>query len=631
MLLSSQSRWAIALALPLILVGMLLPAGGAGKLPVPQQAAQEKARKLVLEVFADDLAVAKEPAARLKLAGEILQQGRDTKDDLTLRYVLLQEARDLAARSGDAGLAFNAIDDIARQYAIDPLASKATVLAQAVEATDSKEGGKAILDLTLPLIGEALDADQYDAARALGKVAAAAARKAKSLKQVRDAERRQEEIDLAQRGFAKQQAYLDRLKSNPNDAEANLELGKYYGLVKRHWDRAMPYLARGADPDLKAVAERDVAGPKDGAGQLALADAWWELAGKEKEPTRLALQTRAAFWYDKAVSQLSGLNRTKAQKRLEQVAERTTGTTPVATAPVAVGELKKYEGPSEEIKSVAFAPDGQHIAAGGLDRNVYIWDTATAKLAATLKGHDKEVWAVAFHPNSRQVFSASWDATVRLWDFKTGNIVRRYSHPKDVNGLAIARDGNTFLSADDDRNARLWNTNTGDELRRYPCGMGEYDYVYAVAFAPDGRHIAAAGVDRTVRIFELATGTLVRTCDTQSNKIYQVAFTRDSKQVLSSGDNVIHVWDVATGKEARRFEGHKDLVPGMALSPDGRRLVTGGDDRTVRLWDVASGKELHQFKGHTDRVTCVAFAADGRRVASGSLDRTVRVWGLPLR
>jgi WD40 repeat protein len=628
MLSSLRSRWALSLVLPLVLVGVLLSAGGAAKTAVPSQAAQDKARKLVLEVFAEELASAKDSAARSKLAGELLQQGRDTKDDLALRYVLLQEARDLAARSGEAGLAFSAIDDIAKTFAVDALTSKAVVLALAVEGTDTKEGGKAVLELTQPLIAEALDTDSYEAARVLGKVAEAAARKAKSPSLVLDAQKRQAEIASAEKGFAKQQAFLDRLKENPKDPDANLELGKYYGLSKRHWDRALPYLALGSEPVLKMLADRDLAGPKDALPQLALADAWWDLAGKEQEPAKLSLQARAAFWYDKAIGQLTGLSRTKAQKRLDLVADRLSGTAVVTTAPVPVGEIKKFEGHSDEVKSVCFAHDGQHIASGGLDNTVYVWDVATGKVDKTLKGHTKQIWAVAFHPNNRQVLSASWDTTARLWDIKTGNEVRRYTNPLDVNGLALTRDGNTFLSACDDKHAYLWNTNTGDRLRAY---AGHTNFVYAVAFAPDGRHIATGGVDRTVRIFDLATGNLVRSCDSQSNSIYQVAFTSDSKTILASGDNVVRVWDVATGKEVRRFEGHTGLVPAMALSPDGKRLVTGGDDRTIRVWDVASGKELHQLKGHTDSVTCLAFAHDGRRIVSGSLDRTVRVWGLPAR
>jgi len=79
----------------------------------------------------------------------------------------------------------------------------------------------------------------------------------------------------------------------------------------------------------------------------------------------------------------------------------------------------------------------------------------------------------------------------------------------------------------------------------------------------------------------------------------------------------------------RRFEGHTGKALGMALSVDGRRLVTGGDDGTVRLWDVASGKQVHLFKGHTAAVNAVAISTDGRHAVSAGLDKTVRLWGLP--
>ncbi len=176
MLSLSKSRWALALLLPLGLAGMLLSGGppsklppgklppgklSQGKRPVPPNAALDKAHKLVREVFSDDLENATGRDAHVKLAAELLQQARDARDDLALRYVLLSEARSIAALGGDAALAFSAIDETARTFAIDALASKAAALQSAVNATDSKEGGKAVLDLTLPLLAEALDTDSY--------------------------------------------------------------------------------------------------------------------------------------------------------------------------------------------------------------------------------------------------------------------------------------------------------------------------------------------------------------------------------------------------------------------------------------------------------------------------------------
>ena len=87
----------------------------------------------------------------------------------------------------------------------------------------------------------------------------------------------------------------------------------------------------------------------------------------------------------------------------------------------------------------------------------------------------------------------------------------------------------------------------------------------------------------------------------------------------------------ALGKEARRIEGPMGRIAAMAISPDGRRLATGSDDRTIKIWDVATGKLQQTFTGHTDTVTTVAFSSDGRRLVSGSFDRTVRIWNLPGR
>ena len=88
------------------------------------------------------------------------------------------------------------------------------------------------------------------------------------------------------------------------------------------------------------------------------------------------------------------------------------------------------------------------------------------------------------------------------------------------------------------------------------------------------------------------------------------------------------MWDLKTGKELRRFEGHPSFVYHAAFSPDGRRALSGGEDGTVRLWDLQTGKELHRYIGHTGYVMVVSFTAGGRRVLSASCDRTVRLWAV---
>lgn len=614
--------WLTLLPAPLL-------AQGTGKTPVPDKASQDKALKLVLDIFGDDLEKATTESARAKLAGYLLQQGKEVKDDPAIRYVCYREARNLAAQAGDANLTLAIIEETNRVYDVDAVMLKAEALRMAVAAATEKEAGTALVEVIRPLLNEAVDLDHYKAAHVLGEAAIMAAKKARSPSLVLDLQKRLEEIQAIEKNFGKLHVYLERLEKDKTDGEANLELGKYFGYQKKRWEKALPYFALASDPSLQKLAKQDRAQPTETKDQLALADGWWERAARDQGSAKLALQLRAAYWYDKALPSLTGLHRTKAQKRIEAIQDQITGTA-APTQPLAgpAGEFKKFDGHTDEVKGVALSADGRYAASVGRDQSVRIWDLTTGKEAYILRGHTKEVWGVAFHPNNRYVLSASWDTTARMWDFKTGNEVKRWGHPKDVNGLVLSRDAGTMLTGCDDEKVYLWNVSTGEEIRKF---SGHSNYVYAVAFAPDGRHIASGGVDKTVRFFDLNTGQLLKTFDGHTESVTNVVFTADSRYILSSGDSVIHVWDTTTGKEARRIEGHTGRIPALAISSDGRRLATGSDDRSIKVWDVISGKLLHTFTGHTDTVTCVAFSADGRRIVSGSYDRSVRVWNLPAR
>jgi mono/diheme cytochrome c family protein len=153
--------------------------------------------------------------------------------------------------------------------------------------------------------------------------------------------------------------------------------------------------------------------------------------------------------------------------------------------------------------------------------------------------------------------------------------------------------------------------------------------VRAMAFAPDGRSAASGGEDRTVRVWDVASGKERLRLEGHADEVTAVAFSADGRHLISgSGDRTVRVWDVTSGKELRRFQGHTDAVRAVAFSPDGRRALSGGADRTLRLWDVASGKELVCLSGHSGAVHAVAFSPDGRLALSGGADHTIRLWNV---
>jgi WD40 repeat protein len=613
------------------LAGLLLTAnldaGGPGKKqPIPDTKNLAKADELVRDIFKEEIDKAKTPEAQGKLAIYLQQQGDESNEDPAARFVLYRYARDLAITAGDAKLAFGAIDKIATYFEVTPLDLKAQALAKLVTKVPTKEPSKELTELTLELIAEALESDNYEAALELGKVASEAAKRAQVFALVTAVNKRNEEIKAARERFADLQTFVDRLKKDPKDAEANLKLGEYYAFTRGKWDRAICLLARGPAGPLADLARRDVAAPTDGKDLLAMADAWWDYASKQPELQQPRLQERAAYWYDKAAPNLSGLNRTKAIKRSEQVSARLVGNQPAVEGPV--GLIKTLEGHTSEIRAVAMLGDGRYGLSGSSDNSVRLWDLKSLKEIQSFKGHSKQVWDVAFVPGGKYVVSASWDATVRMWDTTTGKDVRTFQHPVDVNAVAVSKDGRWMLTGCDDRHMRLWDLTKGEEVRKYPPNE---DYCYACAFAPNGVQVASGSRDRRAVVYEMGSGKVLYRFD-QNNAVLGVTFSPDSKYLFTCGDSDVYMWDIATSKKAKTFGGKGSyLINSMALSADGRRLLTGGEDKILRLWDVSTGKEIVSYPGHTSAILSVCLSADGRRALSGQQDGTIRYWGLPAR
>jgi WD40 repeat protein len=175
-----------------------------------------------------------------------------------------------------------------------------------------------------------------------------------------------------------------------------------------------------------------------------------------------------------------------------------------------------------------------------------------------------------------------------------------------------------------DKTARLWEVATGKEVRRLD---GHTGFVHGVAFYPDGRHALSAG-DQTLRRWDLDSRQSLAIWEGHTGPITCLAMSADGRLALSGDDaKMVRLWDAASGEELHRFFEH-DRVRAVALSPDGRQAVSAGDDKTLRLWDLASGQLIRRFRGHQGTIAGVAFSPDGRHLLSGALDRSVRLWDL---
>jgi WD40 repeat protein len=193
-----------------------------------------------------------------------------------------------------------------------------------------------------------------------------------------------------------------------------------------------------------------------------------------------------------------------------------------------------------------------------------------------------------------------------------------------VEAVAITPDGKQAVSGSSDKTLKLWDLATGEEVVTL---SGHSDWVNAVAITPDGKQAVSASWDKTLKLWDLSTGKEVTTLTGHSDSVYAVAITPDGKQaVFASDDKTLKLWDLATGEELANLTGHSMPVQAVAITPDGKQAVSASWDNTLKLWDLATGSERATLIGHRDRVYAVAITPDGKQAVSASLDNTLKLW-----
>ncbi len=292
------------------------------------------------------------------------------------------------------------------------------------------------------------------------------------------------------------------------------------------------------------------------------------------------------------------------------------------------------------VRSVALSPDGRLAVSGGDDGTVRVWDLLRRQPVHCLTGHTAAVMSVAFDPQGRSLVSAGWDGTARIWDIATGRLLQCLTGPGEtMKCVAFAPDGRRLLTTGDDRCIHMWDASRGERLGYL---HGHTDFVQGLGFTADSRYAVSGSDDGTVRVWDLAVGKEVHCLRGHEDTVTAVTCARGQDWLLSaSSDRTVILWDLETGKEIRRLPRHDTWVNTLAITPDGRRAVTGsggeivngqfhdGPDTSVRLWDLATGHELCRFTGHPASVTSLAISSCGGWVVTGALDCMVRLLRLP--
>lgn len=317
--------------------------------------------------------------------------------------------------------------------------------------------------------------------------------------------------------------------------------------------------------------------------------------------------------------------------------------------------VRTLRGHSSMVLAVAISLDGQTLASGSNDNTIKLWQLETGKQLRTLgrwfSGHSNIVYTVAFSPDGKLLASGSWDESIKLWQVATGKeIYTLTSHGNWINSVAFSpifpnpcdQEQETYLqrlsssskasiglgwilaSGSADSTVKLWQVNTGTEIRSF---TGHSDSVWSVAFSPDGQLLASGSADSTIKLWQVNTGREIRTFTGHSFFVHSVAFSPNG-QLLASGsaDRTIKLWQVTTGEEIRTFIGHSEAVCSVAFNPKGQLLASGSWDKTIKIWQISTGTEICTLCGHSNYVRSVAFSPDGQTIVSGSDDDTIKIW-----
>ncbi len=311
-----------------------------------------------------------------------------------------------------------------------------------------------------------------------------------------------------------------------------------------------------------------------------------------------------------------------------------------ANAASLVGTLviQPFGGPSD----IVAMPDGRRLIVGTAFK-VLVYDLAQPDKPLFEMGEaGKSVACLALDTGGALLATggSSFDGAIRLWDMAAGGIPRNTipAHTENIFDVAYNPTGDLLASASRDKSLRVWDVASGKQVFQ---SMAHKNWVHSVAFSPDGATLLSGGGDATIRVWDVAEWQEIRQLPAHEITVDAIAFSSSQPLMASAGqyDPAVQLWSTERWEPVLVLRGHEKVagygVFSLAMSPDGTLLASGGGDYTIRVWDIAAGSptygtSLAVLEGHSDWPDSLLFTPDGATLISASdRDGTIRLWQIP--
>ncbi|KAG2034644.1 WD40-repeat-containing domain protein [Suillus americanus] len=285
-------------------------------------------------------------------------------------------------------------------------------------------------------------------------------------------------------------------------------------------------------------------------------------------------------------------------------------------------------GHTDWVNGAVLLPDGGRIITGSSDGSLRLWDIQSgAQIGEEWRDENSGVWSMALSPNGKTIASGSGrgEYSVRLWDVETRKVISKWTgHINVVRTLCWSTDGERVASGSWDGTARVWDVRSGKTILKIKTGHG---WVCAVRYSTDSSKLATGGDNVAVKIWDAKTGELLKTLFEHDSCVYSLSWTSDGKKLIS-GSYLIRIFDTATWQQIAILEGHTSFVSAISLSQNNRLLASASFDKTVHLWNLDTNLPVGPPLGlkHEDELRSAALSPDGKVLVTGCENKNAYTW-----